>query len=113
MRDQLARQFPNSQVVEVSARKDLGLVQWFDTIASGDLGTGPSMEVDYELYAEGEALLGWLNCTITVSGPDSIDGNQLVRQIADRIQQSLKDAPAEIAHISHSAPPNKATTLPF
>ena len=39
---------------------------WFDAIAQADLGSEPSMDVDYELYAEGEALLGWLNCTINV-----------------------------------------------
>lgn len=28
------------------------------------------MELDYECYGEGEALLGWLNATIRVNAPD-------------------------------------------
>jgi len=107
LRHELGRQFPQARIFEISARQDLALVDWFEAIASGDLGSGPSMEVDYQLYAEGEALLGWLNCTVTISGPKSIDGNQLIREIAQNIHQSLKAAPAEIAHLKLTLSPTE------
>ena len=32
----------------------------------------PAMDVDYDVYAEGEALLGWLNATFRLSAPSSV-----------------------------------------
>ena len=38
-------------------------------------------EVDYEIYAEGEALLGWLNATVVRQGRKPFDGNALLREL--------------------------------
>lgn len=106
LRDALAREYPNARLFEVSARDGAGLTNWFDAIAGDDLGSRPSMEVDYELYAEGEALLGWLNCTASLSGDQAIDGNALLRQLAVAIQQKLGDL-GEIAHLKMTLSPGE------
>lgn len=94
-----AAQFPKAQVLEVSARNGSGLEPWFKHITRTTQIPRAIMEVDYGVYAEGEAMLGWLNCTVRVKSEKTVDGNLLVRNLASEIQRRLSAAPAEIAHL--------------
>jgi nucleoside diphosphate kinase len=60
------------------------------------------MEVDYEVYAEGEARLGWLNGALRLHTREAIDGNALARGLAADIQSRLNRAGAEVAHLKMS-----------
>src|SRR3954470_24337169 len=108
LRAALTTSFPRAKVLEVSARDGSGLEEWFELIAGGELGADPSMEVDYELYAEGEALLGWMNCTVELSAGSQIDGNELVRDLARELHERLNAAGAEIAHLKMTLSPGDA-----
>ncbi len=79
--------------------------EWFDAISDSDLGSTPTMDVDYELYAEGEALLGWLNCTVSVSADEAVDGNALLQSLRAIFAARLTDADAEIAHLKMTLTP--------
>jgi hypothetical protein len=58
------------------------------------------MDLDYDAYAEGEALLGWLNATVRVRvAAGSIDGNALVLELADAIGGRIREAGCELAHL--------------
>jgi len=102
----LKSQFPNAEVLVVSARTGAGLEEWFARIAQEDQGGGESMQVDYEIYADGEALLGWLNCTIQVSGDKGFDGNKLLKKLAASLQSQLKSHGAEVAHLKMTLSPD-------
>jgi G3E family GTPase len=99
LQNELVGQFPKTQIFEVSARNGTGLESWFGAIASANQVPRSVMDVDYEIYAEGEALLGWLNCTLELSANDGIDGNKLVQEIAADLQEKMKHAGAEVAHL--------------
>ena len=101
----LAERFPKARILEVSARGGEGMGDWFDLVTSADLGNAPAMDVDYELYAEGEALLGWLNATLGVSSTEAGDGNALLKDLAARIRQKLDAQAAEIAHLKMTLSP--------
>ena len=62
------------------------------------------MEVDYELYAEGEALLGWLNATVQLAAPAGFDADATLKTLAAGIQQRL--AGSEIAHLKMTLNPD-------
>ena len=51
---------------------------------AGDALAESAPEVDYDTYAEGEALLGWLNVSVMLRSDSEIDGNELLRALADR-----------------------------
>jgi len=34
----------------------------------------PALEIDYDIYADGEALLGWLNATLLLETDDEVEG---------------------------------------
>jgi Ni2+-binding GTPase involved in maturation of urease and hydrogenase len=106
----LAARFPQAEIVTVSARTGADLDAWFGLL-SGPLASRPSMEVDYDVYADGEALLGWLNATCRVSAAQPFDGNALLRRIADRIHRDLSDRGTEIAHFKMTLAPDTGSDL--
>jgi G3E family GTPase len=106
LRAALESGFPKAEVIEVSARTGAGLTEWFARIADETQGGGEAMEVDYEVYADGEALLGWLNCTIEISASRAFDGNQVLKRIADSLQQQLDAQGAEVAHLKMTFSPD-------
>jgi hypothetical protein len=105
LRAVLSERFPKARVLEASARYGTGLDAWFEAMARENLGREPAMEVDYEMYAEGEALLGWLNCTVNVMSAVAVNGNELLAELSRDIQGRLAAAGAEIAHLKMTLTP--------
>jgi G3E family GTPase len=103
----LSVDFPKAEIFMVSARTGKGLEEWFARIAAGEQPDGAAMAVDYKVYADGEALLGWLNCTVSVDKPDDFDGNALLRSLAESMQKTLNADNAEVAHLKMTFSPNE------
>ena len=97
LRQGLAERYPQAEVIAMSAREGDGVSGWFDRVTGGALGLDTSPDVDYETYAEGEALLGWLNATVRVTAGAPFDGNALLRELAGRIAATV--GAGEIAHL--------------
>jgi Ni2+-binding GTPase involved in maturation of urease and hydrogenase len=106
----LESRFPNAEVVAVSARTGAELDGWFGRL-SGQLASRPAMDVDYDVYAEGEALLGWLNATARVLSSEPFDGNELLRRVAERVQGVLATRAVEIAHLKMTLSPDTGSDL--
>ena len=64
------------------------------------------MEVDYVEYAEGEALLGWLNATVVCSPTQEFDANVFLKAFAGAIQGNLLRSGVEIAHLKMTFSPD-------
>ena len=99
LRDKLTLEFARAEIVEVSARRGDGLDAWFSRVTAGEQIARTAMEVDYALYAEGEALLGWLNCTAQLEDRRPFDANAVLKRLANQIQARLKRENAEVAHL--------------
>jgi hypothetical protein len=112
--DRLARalndRFPQADLVTVSARTGANLDEWFGRL-SGTLDSRPAMEVDYDVYADGEALLGWLNATSRLSAQTPFDGNELLRRLAADVQKQLAARGIEIAHLKMTLSPDTGNDL--
>jgi G3E family GTPase len=106
LRQALAENYSRAELFEVSARLGTGLDSWFARMTSSEQQARAVMAVDYETYAEGEALLGWLNATVDVSSANAIDGNALLRQLATGIQESIRANGFEIAHLKMTLDPD-------
>jgi G3E family GTPase len=104
--DALEIAFPNSYVLTASAREQKGLSEWFDILSRETQGIHPTMEVDYEVYADGEALLGWLNATVTLKAEDEFDANAFLKDLAANIQSRLQAQNAEVAHLKMTYSPD-------
>jgi G3E family GTPase len=94
-------QFPETPLLRVSAKTGEG----FDELAAfleqeGEFGR-KILEIDYDTYAEGEAELGWLNSSLTVSGAqsDSFPLDAFLLKTVERLQETLLEAGWEPAHL--------------
>ncbi len=104
----LQREFPHARVIAASPRDGINLESWFDFIESAEQQPRDTMEVDYEIYAEGEAMLGWLNATIHLKSNDEFDAQELLVALAQSLQQRLAAQDAEIAHLKMTLSPDDA-----
>ncbi len=105
LKERLREEFPRARVLAVSARQGEGLAEWFEIVTGEVQPKEPTMELDYDVYADGEALLGWLNATIAVGAGKEFDGNHLLQEIAEEMQRRLRDAQAEVAHLKMTLAP--------
>jgi len=106
LREALAERFPTASILAISARNGDGLQDWFSCVTAGEQSAHATMPMDYQVYAEGEALLGWLNATINVQHDEPFDGNEFIRELADDLSQRLIERDAEIAHLKMTLSPD-------
>jgi G3E family GTPase len=104
LREKLALKFRHAEILDLSVRENRGVEEWFARIASEEQPARATMDVDYELYAEGEALLGWLNATVQLASGTGFDSETVLRSLAREIQIHL--AGAEIAHLKMTLSPD-------
>jgi len=95
----LDEQYRGTPVLRVSAKTGQG----FDAVTEllgqeGRFGT-KILDIDYDIYAEGEAELGWLNSSIHVKAPRQFALDRLLLGVVEGLQQSLAGAGAEVAHL--------------
>lgn len=107
LRRALRERFPRAELFECSARNGLDLEPWFERMSTAELKPHVAMEVDYQTYGQGEALMGWLNAALTISAPVPFDGNQLLLQLAGQLQADLQKANAEVAHLKMTLTPSQ------
>ncbi len=107
LRGALAEKYPGTRLFEISARQGDGLREWFDWLGTAELGTADVPDLDYEIYADGEAMLGWLNCTVRWVGPRAFDGNKALKELAGRIHDWLASQEIEIAHLKMTLTPDE------
>jgi G3E family GTPase len=105
----LAARYPQAKLFAVSARNGDGLDEWFDYVLVSANGSQEAPEVDYEVYAEGEALLGWLNATVKVTSPKEFDGNAFLNTLALAVRTALGEA--EIAHLKMTLSPDEGNDI--
>ena len=64
----------------------------------GDFGRRV-LDIDYDVYAEGEAELGWLNSSIRVKSNGDFSMDEFLFQIVERLATRLDEIGAETAHL--------------
>jgi Ni2+-binding GTPase involved in maturation of urease and hydrogenase len=103
LRATLGAAFPHARVLGASVRSG-EVDEWFAALDTTAPGLRPAMEVDYAVYAEGEALLGWLNATVQLAQAEGFDAETVLGWFARRIQAALGGA--EIAHLKMTLSPD-------
>lgn len=105
LREALARRFPTAEVLAVSSRTGDGLEAWFEKLLTSEARPRPVMEVDYAVYADGEARLGWLNGQVKLGCDGGIDGSAWLRTLARDLHARLGKAGAQVAHLKMTLEP--------
>ena len=103
----LRKAYPNAEIHQVSARTGDGLIPWFNQLTGTESDARPAPAVDYDVYAEGEALLGWFNATFRLSASIPFDGNLFLLNLARELRERLKVQKPEIAHYKSVLTPDE------
>lgn len=91
--------FPKASVFCASAKEGSGLEPWFEFVLGPEAGDSRSLDLDYDAYAEGEALLGWLNATARLTSAEPFDANQILLRLARDLRDRIAAQGIEIAHL--------------
>jgi Ni2+-binding GTPase involved in maturation of urease and hydrogenase len=95
----LQEQYPETPVLFVSARTGDGFPALLELL-SLDGGYGQKiLDIDYDIYAEGEAELGWLNSSVELQSPRAFELDPLLLEIISGLKSDLKQANGEVAHL--------------
>ena len=95
----LASAFPKAEVFVVSAKQGTGLDAWLDAVLTRT-GAGTHLtEVDYDVYAEGEAVLGWLNATYALASAQATDWKAFAESLLDALSRTFDAMPAAVGHV--------------
>ena len=101
LRDALAAVAPRAVILECSAREGTGLEPWFERMLAEASRAAAIAEIDYDAYAHGESLLGWLNAEVRVgaSAAAEYDGTTLLVEVMQGVREALARSGREIAHM--------------
>jgi Ni2+-binding GTPase involved in maturation of urease and hydrogenase len=91
--------FPGIPCLRMSATTGQGFGEVCNFLdRQGDFGTR-IMDVDYDVYAEGEAELGWLNAQCSIRSAHDFGLDAFVLSLLERVHDELNMIAAEVAHL--------------
>jgi Ni2+-binding GTPase involved in maturation of urease and hydrogenase len=86
-------------ILRVSARSGEGFDALLELLEQeGDFGRRV-LDIDYDVYAEGEAELGWLNSSLRISAPGKFSLDALVLEVVAELRDRLAEQEVETAHL--------------
>ncbi|MEM7312965.1 MAG: GTP-binding protein [Planctomycetota bacterium] len=92
--------FPGRSVVLHSAKTGEGFDDLVAQLSANREARSAFMEVDYDVYAEGEAELGWLNATFELSAnKETVPLDSISVSVVERCRRDLKSQGLEPAHL--------------
>ena len=94
----VAAELPGKPVLRVSAKTGAGFDRLLDVL-DGETSGAVAPELDYDVYAEGEAELGWYNGAADLAAADAFGLDPLLTDVVGRLKESLADAELEAAHL--------------
>jgi len=93
------KEWPMAKVLSISTIAGDGLDRWLtEVLGSVESGTHLA-DVDYDIYAEGEAVLGWLNVSFSLSSEAEVQWDDLTNALLKKLDQSFTEAAAPIGHV--------------
>ena len=96
---EISRNYPTSNVIQLSAQSGDGLEEWLDLCLSQSSAGNHVIDVDYDIYAKAEADLGWLNGRGVILSPNQFDPKTLLESILNEINIACQSKNALIAHV--------------
>jgi G3E family GTPase len=71
--------FPECDVITLSSMNGTDVANWIEKVINSEDSGKHIIELDYDKYAEGEAVLGWLNCSASLTG-NNVDWDLFTRR---------------------------------
>lgn len=96
----IADRYPGKKVLPLSARTGTGLAELVAELERPAERRTETPAMDYDIYAEGEAELGWLNGTVALRSQQSpVEVDRFLTDFVERLAAACLAADAEPAHL--------------
>jgi len=102
LQQKLAKAFPRAGVLGISALNEGGLESWLELAFARKSSGSRGIHVDYDIYAEGEAELGWLNAAVRLRASEPVAWKPLALDLLRALKDAFHARNAEIAHVKLS-----------
>lgn len=90
--------YPAATVMTVSALTGTGIEAWLEEVIRRHDAGKRIVEVDYDIYANGEAVLGWLNGTVTLKG-ETTDWDKFILSFMNKLCACFEKEMLPIGHV--------------
>lgn len=91
--------FHNTKVMTVSTQNGVGVAEWYDEVSHREGEGIKLLDIDYDKYAHGEAVLGWLNGTVSLTAGKPVFWDALLKDIMNGIAKSVSSERLRVGHI--------------
>jgi G3E family GTPase len=92
--------YPGKKLMAVSATEGAGMDEWLEDLISGRPGANTVLsQIDYDRYANAEAVLGWLNAAVMLRADKPFDPGRLMIALATGLRDRFKTDKGEIGHL--------------
>jgi len=98
LKEKVKLNFPYADVMTVSAVTGEGIEEWLEEVMSRTDAGQRLAVVDYDIYAEGEAVLGWLNSNIELNG-EPTDWDAFAQKLLQELSQEFDNRNASVGHV--------------
>ncbi|MCX7997620.1 MAG: hypothetical protein N3A69_01545 [Leptospiraceae bacterium] len=98
LKEKVQMKFPTSKVMGLSSYLGIGIEEWLEYILSHNAKMEKVLEINYDIYAEGEAVLGWLNASIKLFG-NQINWDVLGKDLLQEISTKIQNLKANVGHV--------------
>jgi len=98
LKEKVKLNYPDADLMTVSAITGEGIEEWLKEVMNRTDAGQRLAEVDYDIYAEGEAVLGWLNSTIELSG-EITNWDAFATNLLKDLSQQFDNLNASVGHV--------------
>jgi len=95
----IQKRFPRAKVIGMSCRTGKGFEEWIKILESKCKSGLNIPDIDYDLYAKGEAELAWFNFAANLYAKSGFSGDKFLQGLVVNIKNALKKLNIEAAHI--------------
>lgn len=96
---EVEKRFAGKPVILLSGLHDTGVDTWMETVVAPEPVGTTHIEVDYDRYAHGEAILGWMNCSATLQWKTAPAPAPYLEKLMSAIGERLREEKVAVGHI--------------
>jgi G3E family GTPase len=97
--ESLQKRYPHAQTLAISSHTGEGVEVWLDMMLGQNSASPLNLDVDYGIYADAEAELGWLNAKGLVRDSQPFSPQTWTRNLLDYLTRALSNSHLPIAHV--------------
>ena len=98
LQERVIAQYPESDVMTASSKTGDGINRWLNVVQKSTNSGKKLIDIDYDVYAKGEAVLGWLNGSLLLKG-NTTDWNMFASNFLLDLSLQFDNMNAAVGHV--------------